>query len=391
MSDGPLIFIIAGEPSGDLLGARLMAALRSRTGGKVSFAGIGGESMEAEGLTSLVPLSDLAVMGLLEVLPKAPTILRRVRETVAEVERLRPAAVVTIDSWGFTGRVAKRLMAECPDIPRIHYVAPMVWAWREGRVRHLAERVHHLMTLLPNEPAYFERAGLAATHVGHPVIESGADQGDGKAFRARYGIPAKAPLLCVLPGSRRSETGKLLPVFSRTLAILAKTHPGLRVVVPTVATVADSVAEAAAKWPLPTIVLRGQAERYAAFAASRVALAASGTVALELALAGLPAVITYKVAKLSAAMAKRLLKIKYVNLINILMDRMVVPELLQDDCRPETLAAAVGTLLDDKEARAEQIKGAKDGMARLGFGGPSPSLRAADVVLRVIREKEGKA
>lgn len=384
MGDTPLLYIIAGEPSGDLLGGRLMAALREETAGRVAFAGIGGESMREQGLPSLFPMEELSVMGLAEVVPRIPCILRRLRETVADIQARRPAAVITIDSWGFTGRVAGRLKAAGSRIPRIHYVAPMVWAWREGRVRHLADRLDLLMTLLPNEPSYFEAAGLRSIHVGHPVIESGAEHGDGEAFRARHGIPTETPLVCVLPGSRRSETSRLLAPMAGALNLLASRFPGLQAVVPTVETVAGTVSAAATGWALPTVVVRGAAEKFDAFAAADAALAASGTVALELALAGLPAVITYKVSPLTAAIGRRLLKVRHVNLVNILLDRTVVPELLQECCNPADLADAVGRLLSDEAARNSQRQGLAEALQRLGYGGPSPSRRAARAVLGLI-------
>jgi lipid-A-disaccharide synthase len=378
-----LIYVIAGEPSGDLLGGRLMAALEARTGGTIRFAGIGGEAMRAEGLDSLFPMAELSVMGLVEVLPRIPNIMRRLDQTMADIARLNPDAVVTIDSWGFTGRVHKRLKASGAGAARIHYVAPMVWAWKPNRTKKLAAVLDLLLALLPNEPPWFEKDGLKTLHVGHPVIESGAGNGDGLAFRARHHLAADAPLLCVLPGSRTSETGRLLPVFAETLALLARTRPGLVAVVPTVETVADRVCAAAKSWPVPVVVVRGAAEKYDAFAACEAALAASGTVALELALAGLPAVIAYKVSKLSAFVATRFLglKLKFATLVNIIMDRPVMPELLQDDCTPDRLAAAVGHLLDDADARARQVADAHEAMRRLGWGGDSPSARAAEAVL----------
>lgn len=386
MSETPLVYIICGEPSGDLLGARLMVALREKTGGMIRFAGIGGESMAEQGFTSLFPIADLAVMGFAEVLPRIPTVLRRLKQTLADIERLRPDVIVTIDSWGFTGRVAKKLKQAGSTIPRIHYVAPMVWAWKENRTRHLAERVDRLMCLLPNEPPYFEKAGLTAVHVGHSVMESGAGQGDGAAFRSRHGIPAEVPLLCVLPGSRRSETSRLLPVFADAMARLAQRYPGLQVVVPTVGTVAEDVAAAVRSWPLPVTVVRGSHEKYDAFAAADAALAASGTVSLELALAHLPMVIAYKVSPVTAYIAKRLIKVKFASLVNILMDRMVVPEYLLERCRGDLLADAVSALLSDDAIRREQIAGTAEALQRLGHGGPSPSARAAQIVLEAIQE-----
>jgi len=383
---GPLVYLIAGEPSGDLLAGRLMAALRDFTEGSVRFAGIGGESMRDEGLESLFPQADLAVMGLAEVLPRIPRILRRLRETLADIEAKKPDVIVTVDSWGFTGRVAKALKKAGSTIPRVHYVAPMVWAWKEKRVHQLAARVDRLLCLLPNETEAFERAGLESVHVGHSVLESGAETGDGASFRARYGIPPQAPLLCVLPGSRRSETSRLLHVFRDTVALLAEARPELQVVVPTVETVAVEVEAEVAQWPVPVTVVKGRIARYDAFAASQAALAASGTVALELALARLPMVIAYRLSPLTAFLARRLIKIKFACLINLLLDRAVVPEFLLDDCRPEKLAPALIPLFDSQKARTEQLVGAAEALKCLGLGGESPSHRAAREVLSMIKK-----
>ncbi|CAA7617063.1 lipid-A-disaccharide synthase [Magnetospirillum sp. SS-4] len=383
-----LIYVIAGEPSGDLLGGRLMAALKKRGGGRVRFAGIGGEAMRAEGLDSLFPMSELSVMGLVEVLPRLPNIFRRIGQTLADIEAKRPDAVLTIDSWGFTGRIHAGLKKRGSSIRRIHYVAPMVWAWKSGRTRTLARVLDLLLTLLPNEPEWFEKEGLRSVHVGHPVIEGDAGKGDGAAFRARHGIPAEAKVVCVLPGSRHSETGRLLKPFAGTLALLSARHPGLWAVAPTVETVAGEVAAAARFWPCPNVVVRGTAEKHDAFAACDVALAASGTVALELAMAGLPAVIAYKVSRLSAFIATRFLglNLKFVTLVNILVDERVMPELLQDDCRPDRLAAAVERLLLDAPARQAQVEGARRALVKLGLGGDSPSAKAAATVLDFIGE-----
>lgn len=384
---GPLVFIVAGEPSGDMLGAHLMAALKAETGGHIRFSGVGGEAMQAEGLVSLFDMNDLAVMGFLEVLPRIPRILRRERETMAEIRRLQPDALVTIDSWGFTGRINRALRKGGPRLPQIHYVAPMVWAWRKSRAARMAPALDHLMTLLPFEPPYFEEVGLATTHVGHPVIESGAGRGDGAAFRERNGIPEDAPLLCLLPGSRRGEAARLLPRFRETVALLGDRYPGLRVVVPTVATVAGMVTEATGRWAAPVTVVRGSQDRYDAFAAADVALAASGTVALELAMAGTPMVVTYRVTALTAWMFRRMRTVFYVNLVNILLDRLAVPELLQEDCRADRLAGAVAHLLEDAKAREAQRAGLREAMEKLGLGGPSPGVRAARVVLEMIGQR----
>ncbi len=379
---GALIFLVAGEPSGDVLGARLMRALKEETGGRVRFAGVGGPRMAAEGLDSLFPMSDLTVMGLAEVLPRLPRLIRRIRQTARTAREMRPAAVVTIDAPDFSFRVAKRLKGA--GIPLVHYVAPTVWAWRPGRARKIARILDHLLVLLPFEPPYFEREGLSCDFVGHPVIESGADKGDGEAFRRSHGIDPEAPVVCVLPGSRHSETSRLLPVFSETLRRLAETNPAVQVVVPAAPSVAGEVAAAAAAWPFPALVILDEAEKYAAFAAADAALAASGTVSLELALAGTPTVIAYRLSPLTAWIGRRLIRVRFVSLANIVLDREVVPEFLQERCRPDLLAPALGGLLNDPEVRQRQIDGAREAVAQLGGDGPLPSRRAARAVLSVL-------
>lgn len=391
-ADAPLLYLIAGEPSGDALGGRLMAALKERSGGAIRFAGIGGERMAEQGLQSLVPLHELAVMGVAEVLPRARLILRRVRETVADIRRRKPQAVVTIDSSGFTWRVAQRLReAGERDLLLVHYVAPMVWAWRAGRARRMARWYDHLMVLLPFEPPYFTAAGLACSYVGHPVIEGGADRGDGAAFRRRHGISPEAPVLTVLPGSRRGEVGRLLVPFAGAVAELAARHPGLRVVVPTTETVAAMVGAAVRGWAAPTIVVSGEREKYDAFAASNAALAASGTVALELALAGVPAVVAYRLNPLTHALLRRIVRVRHVHLLNLILKREAVPELIQKDCTPVRLAGAIGELLADGEKRRAQIDACREALRALGLGELSPSRRAADLVLSLIAERRRDA
>ncbi len=383
--DAPLIFIMAGEPSGDALGARLMAALKRETNGMARFEGIGGERMAGEGLRSQFPMAELSIMGVAEVIPSIPRVLRRVRETVARIRRLRPSAVVSVDATGFCFRVERQLKGE--GIPLIHYVAPMVWAWRPWKARYVAGFLDHMMTLLPFEPPYFERHGLATSFVGHPVLEEGADRGDGAGFRARHGIPPDAPLLAVLPGSRRGETTRLMPVFAETLRLLKRDFPDLRVAVPTVATVADQVARAAAGWPVPAVVVRGQDEKYDALAAADAALAASGTISLELAIARTPMVIAYRVNPLTAFFGRPILaRFRYACLINLMLGRELVPEFLLGKCRPSLLAPAVAHLLRDPDARRAQLEGAAEVLQRLGLDGPPPSTRAARTVLKAIAE-----
>ena len=382
VGEGPHFFLIAGEMSGDVLGSRLMVALERETAGRARYSGIGGSTMGDAGLKSLFPMAELSVMGLTEVLPKLPSLARRLRQTMAEIDKSRPDAVITIDSPGFNFRVAKRLAGQ--PMARIHYVAPSVWAWRAGRARATARLFDRLLALLPFEPPYFEAEGMRCDFVGHPVVESDAARGDGAGFRIRHGIDSACPLICVLPGSRHSETARLLPIFGRTVEVLAQSRPGLRIVVPAAETVADEVTSAVAQWAAPCVVVRGMGERFDAFAAADVALAASGTVALELAMADTPAVIAYRMSPLSAALARRLVRVRYANLVNIILNREAVPELLQDRCRPDVLSNAVDRLLSDSGARAGQVAAGREVLGRLGLGGTPPSTLAARAVMDTL-------
>jgi lipid-A-disaccharide synthase len=377
----PLVFVVAGEPSGDVLAARLMAALKRRTAGRVRFAGVGGERMGAEGLDSLFPIRELALIGLAEVVPHLPRLARRLRETAAEITRLGPSVVVTVDSPGFTLRLARRVRGL--GIPIVHYVAPQLWAWRPGRARALAHSVDRMMTLLPFEPAFFDGYGIASTFVGHPVLESGAGKGSAERFRAGHGLSADEPVLAVLPGSRRSEVQRLLPVFAESVRRLAQAMPRLVVALATVETVADDVRAAAARWPLRAIVVEGE-ERYDAFAASRAAITKSGTVTLELALAGVAMVVCYRLSPITAVLARRLIRVPKVALVNLLSERPVVPELLQDDCRAEAIAREALRLLDDEGVRDAQRAAFEVVVRALGGATPPPSERAAEVVLQAM-------
>jgi lipid-A-disaccharide synthase len=377
-----LVFLIAGEPSGDALGAPLMSALRRQSGGAVRFAGLGGDAMAAEGLRSLFPITELSVMGIFEVLPRAPALMRRMREVADTIRRQRPAVVVSIDSPAFCAGVWRRLRGD--DVKLVHYVAPTVWAWRPGRAAKFARYLRHLLVLLPFEPPYFERVGLPCTFVGHPVTEGGATAADGAAFRARHGLDGAAPVIGVLPGSRKGEVTRLLPPFGGAVRQLAARHPDLRVVIPAASAVIDTIRASVADWPGAPIVETEPSEKYHAMAACDLALAASGTVTLELALAGVPMVVGYRINPLTAALVRGMLRVDYVCLINLLLGRGAVPELLQGDCRAETLAAAAGRLLDDATAREDQRAAGREAVTMLRSAGRPPSERAAEVVLEII-------
>ncbi len=380
--------MVAGEASGDALGARLISALRQRAGGEVRFSGVGGAQMAAAGMDSLFPIADLSVMGLAEVLPRLPLLLRRLSETAAHVRQVRPAALITIDAPGFSFRLAKRLAGA--GIPLIHYVAPQVWAWRPGRARHLAGRIDHLLALLPFEPNFFEDYDLPCEFVGHPIIEGVAEMpGDGPEFRRRHGIGANEPLLALLPGSRMGEVGRLLPIFAEVAAILHKVRPALHVVIPTVEQVAEKVSAAVKTWDLPCHVVEGPEARADAFAAADAALAASGTVSLELALRGVPSVVAYRANPLTAALVRRMLTVPHVALPNILADGPVMEEFIQENCQPGPIAGALAQLLDNPAERTSQQKKFAHIAEMLGRDEAAPSMRAAEAILRIVEDNEG--
>jgi lipid-A-disaccharide synthase len=377
----PTVFLIAGETSGDLLGARLMVRLKERTCGAVRFDGVGGPRMQAEGLVSRFPMDELSVMGLAEVVPRIPRLLRRIAEMTAAIEAERPDVVVTIDAPDFCFRVARRVARTRNHPPLVHYVAPTVWAWRPGRARKIARFLDHLLALFPFEPPYFEREGLACSFVGHPAVESGVGEGDGDRFRRAHGLAADGRLLLLLPGSRRAEIAHLLPVFIETVRRLASAHPDLAVAVPIAPSVRDAVLLGLAELPVRPILIEDETSKFDAFAAADAALAASGTVTLELALARTPTVVAYKVNRLTAAILRRVLRTEFVALPNIVLGQLVMPELLQESCTPERLAHEVGKLLAEPAARTAQLRALEKVAAELGAGGPSPSVRAADIVL----------
>jgi len=377
-----LVYVIAGEASGDALGARLIAALRARRP-ELQFSGVGGAAMAEQGVASLFPMRELALMGFVEVLPKILALRARLNQTVADIAARRPDVVVTIDSPGFTLRVLRRIQPL--GIKRVHYVAPQVWAWKEKRVRHFPGLWEQLLCLLPFEPAFFARHGLAARFVGHPVLESGADRGDAARFRAKHGLAADVPVITLMPGSRRTEVMRLLPVFGEALRLVSARVPGLVPVVPAAGPVAERVARDTQDWLPRPVVVTEAAEKFDAFAASSVALTKSGTSTLELALARVPMLVTYRVNPLTAAIARRLIKVRYASILNLLADRAVLPELLQERCTPAELAAALLPLLTDPKAAQEQRDEVRPYLEMLRpEDGAMPSEAAAAAVLELL-------
>ena len=379
------IMLVAGEPSGDQLGAQLMVGLKALSGGHVRIVGVGGSAMAEQGLQSLFPLDATAVMGLREVVPRIPTILRRVREASDFALKLRPDLVVLIDSPDFTHRIARRLKRIDPKIRTVNYAPPQVWASRAYRARAMARYFDAVLTLLPFEAPFFEKNGLKAHFVGYPVLERARLIAGGEDFRRRLGIAADAPLLAVLPGSRRNEIRFILPPFKQTVELLARERPGLVCVMPTVGHVAALVREAASDWPTPVHVVDGDEDKFAAFDAADAALAASGTVTSELALARTPMVVGYRLGRITYALARRFLLVPYIVLINLILDRQAVPEFLQDKCEPQALARALRPLLLDTPERAQQLRDLEEAVRAFGAGGEAPSLRAARTLLSLAR------
>jgi lipid-A-disaccharide synthase len=325
-------------------------------------------------------------MGLAEVLPHLPRLIRRINQTARAARELAPDAVVTVDSPGFCLRLAHHLRGS--GIPVIHYVAPQLWAWGPFRAKKLKKRVDHIMALLPFEVPFFAQYGIPATYVGHPAIDAGAEHGDGPAFRTRHGLSPDTPLLCVLPGSRAGEVKRMLPLFGEAVALLKEKHPNLHVVIPAVDSVAALVRDMTKDWALPVLLVSDMAERFDVFAASNAAMAKSGTVTLELALAGVPMVVAYRISPTSAFIVRRMgVAVEHASLVNLLLGRQVVPEFLQEECTGAQIASGVDEILSSKKVRAAQQKDFAAVAKALGSPTPSPSERAAKVVLDIVQSR----
>ena len=378
------VYVIAAEPSGDVVGSELMRGLTAATAGGVRFAGIGGPAMAEHGLISLFDYSELTLLGVFEVLPKAAHVLKRVRETVAHIEEIKPDLVLTIDAWGFTGRVHKALTKRGSQVPRVRAVAPQVWAWRAGRARQLSQWIDHLLTLFAFEPPYFEKHGLATTWIGHPVLGTTSTLGDGQRFRQTHGIPEEHVLLGVLPGSRKREVKTLLPVFKQVAAQLSE-HP-ITCIVPVAPGVADLVQSGLADWPCAVVPAK-PGEKADALAAMDAAIAASGTVTLELAQARVPHVIAYRLSWLTGQVLKRMATTQYANMVNIMEDAPIVPECLMENCTVEGVHSALQPLLTDDDARAAQLAAFERVEGQLSRDGKPPGEWAAQVILDLVNAR----
>ncbi len=384
------LFVLAGEPSGDKLGAALIAGLNSLRA-DIEFRGVAGPMMQSEGMNSLFPMDELSVMGIAEVLPRYAELRKRLSETAREAADWGPDALITIDSPDFSLRLA-RLLKSRTNVRTVHYVAPSVWAWRSGRARKMAAYIDQVLALLPFEPPYMEAEGMRCDFVGHPVVsEPVASDADAAAFRQSLGI-GSSPLILVLPGSRRAEVNRLAPIFGEALQPVVAHAPDARVVVPAAAPVASEVIDAVRRWPGAPFVIDGreadaeESQKRAAFRAADVALAASGTVSLELAANATPMVVAYDMNWLSWQVMSRMAKIDTVTLVNLVTGRMAVPEFLGPACKPQAIADALVSLLSNDSARADQVAAMAETMQKLGQGDDPPGLRAARAVLDGLQE-----
>ncbi len=378
------VLLVAGEPSGDALGGQLMVALKQLFDGEITFSGVGGPIMARQGLNSLFDFDQIALIGVSQVLRTIPNNLKRIRQIADHALETIPDAIVLIDSGEFNQWLAQRLKNKNFRNPIIKFVSPQIWGSRPNRIFKLARAYDHVMTLLPFEPAYYEKASLPATYIGHPVTERNPVAGSGRTFRRQNDIPEDETLICVLPGSRRGEIKYMLPLFRQTLDVLADRQVSFSVVIPTVPNVHDKVAEAIKEWPWRTSIVTGEEERFAAFDASTVALATSGTVALELAIARVPMIVGYKIGRLGAMIYRHLILVRFITLANLILGREVVPEFLQEYCQPELMADALEKLLQDRKARATQIALLETVVDELTVEGEKPSIRAAKTVLEIV-------
>lgn len=384
MSRPLTVMIVAAEASGDDRGAALARALRNRLGEGVRFVGVGGEKLAAEGLKSPFDIAELSILGLWEGLLAYPRVVRRADETAAIAAREKPDVAILVDSWGFTLRVAQRLRKLDPKLPLIKYVGPQVWASRPGRAKTLAGSVDHLLSIHAFDVPFFEAAGLPTTFVGNATLSLDFSAARPERLRQEIGASSGDPILLVLPGSRPSEIARVLPAFEHAVNLLRAERPALHVVVPAAPTVAEIVRSRVAGWPNSAHVIEGEGGKLDAFKAATVALACSGTVTTELALAGVPMVVGYRLGPMTYALLKPLIRTKYVTLFNIAAQAFIAPELIQAHCNGPELAAEIARRLDDPVLRATQIAAQDAALAKMGRGGPDPSEAAADVVLKML-------
>jgi lipid-A-disaccharide synthase len=383
--------VVAVESSADELGGALAAALRARLGGEMRLTGVGGPRLAAQGLISAFDPRSLAVLGVFNALAAYPDVLRQASRLAVLAGETRPDVAILIDAWGFNLRVARRLRRVAPELPLIKYVAPQVWATRPGRARTLAGAVDHLLTIHSFDAPYFEREGLATTFVGNPSLNRDFSDADPARARSALGIAPDAPILLLLPGSRAGEADRLLPAFRSAAERVAATRPDLIVAVALAASIADRVRPRLLAWPCPPRIVEGDASRRDLMRAATVALACSGTVTTELALAGCPMVVAYRLDPFTHLVARALIRTPYISLLNVAAGRFVVPERVQDACAGPILAADLARLLDDDDARDAQIAAQTDAVERMRGGIADPTERAADAVMEILGARRNAA
>ncbi len=381
------IMLVAAEASGDNLGAGLARALKRRLGARVNFVGVGGAKLAEVGVKSPFDIAELSILGWVEGLKAYRRVLARVADTAALAAQEQPDAAVLIDSWGFTLRVAQALRKQTPDLPLIKYVAPQVWATRPGRAKTLAAAVDHLLAIHVFDAPWFEREGLKTTFVGNPAFATDFSGADGARFRASIGADAEEDVLLVLPGSRPGEVKRMTPVFEEAVHRLKANRPELKVAVVVADTVHDAVVGRVAAWPFRAHLVQGEAAKLDAMKGATLALACSGTVSTELAMAGCPMVIAYRIDGLTYFLAKRIVTTKLFTLFNIAAGEAVAPELIQGDCTPDKLAAAVAERLDDPALRARQVKRQFEALDKMGRSISDPDETAARAVIEVLKER----
>lgn len=380
----PLIYVMAGEVSGDIIGARLIREIKRLRRHKFSFAGVGGEQMTKEGVQSLFPISEMAVMGIFELVPHVPNLIRRIHETVQDIITKKPVAVISIDSKAFTMRVAKLIQKQQKEsdneIKLIHMVAPTVWAWRPGRAKNISKFLDHLLTLFPFEPPFFTRHGLPTTFIGHPLAEQPV--GCSSIYRNIHDVDEATKIICLLPGSRPGEIKRLLPIFKKTLDLLLKKYPNIHIAMPTVVSVEGMLRRKTLDWETPVSIITDPEMKLNAFAASSAALAASGTVTLELAVAKVPSVIAYKVNPLSAIVGYFLVNQDAVVLPNKLTDEEIFPLYLQWKCTPYNLYEAVIQKIENPTDQLIEVSDAIRNMLRPN--GQSSQNLAAQIIINLV-------
>lgn len=379
----PTIFILAGEESGDLLGANLMRSLNDRLGGRVRFLGVGGTRMEALGLSSLFPMQEIVLHGLTEAIIYGPRVLKRIHETADAVAAANPDVLILIDCPGFNLRVGRIVGKRNPNLPIVDYVSPSVWAYFPGRAAKMRRYVDQLLAILPFEPEVHRKlGGPPTTYVGHPLIERLKSLRPLPGERAPFG-GGRRPVVLVLPGSRSSEIRRLMDRFGEAIGMLVQRHGPIELVLPAVPHFADEIRQRSSSWPIPPTIVQGEVETYAAFRRAHAALAASGTVTLELALSGVPMAVAYRVDPFLRPF-KAFLQVDTIVLPNLILGEKAIPEFLDGDTRPEILAAALLPLLSDTPERRAQLDAFAhlEGLMVLDQG--TPSSRAADIVLEAM-------